>query len=293
MIWQQVILLQIIAGSVLTLWSRKISLQYSNYIFSIFLTVYIIVALVGMVLAITVNNGNIPTLPSGVNWAYIALEGILIPLAWLFSYKLLSIIGASSMGIAQSVNFLVAATLGIFILGDPLGWEIIIGAALLLTGVIIVLQLRNPTIKMQNIGILQKFVLLFLSSVALSFGLLFEKLAIDGIGVWGYSFYGWSAQLVGALVLFIIFGRKELKHKFTSNFWKNASIVGLLTSVSGALFIYSLSKGQLSSVVLASSAKIVLTSILAYWILHERNDLQMRFLAMVLAVIGLIVIFST
>lgn len=293
MVWQQIILLQIIAGSVLTLWSRKISLEFTKHIFSIFLTVYVVVAITGVILSLAVNNGNAPSLPDNQTSMYIVAEGVLIPLSWLFSYKLLSIIGASSMSIAQSLNFLAAASLGIILLGDPLSIFIIFGAILLLTGVVLVLGIQNAKKKNQNVSITLKIILLMMSSITLSLGLLFEKLAIDGIGVWGYAFYGWSAQLMGAIVLFAIFGRRELHNTFTGKFWKSAGITGLLTALSGALFIYSLSKGLLSSVVLASSAKIILTSLLAYWILHERNDVTKRVIAMILAVLGLIVIFAS
>ena len=134
--------------------------------------------------------------------------------------------------------------------------------------------------------------LLALSSITLALALMFEKLAIDSIGVWDYALYGWAAQLAGALVLFGVFGRKEFTMSVPFDFWKKATIAGLLTAISGSLFIYSLSKGLLSSVILASSAKVALTAFLGFWLLRERNNLGRRVAAVAFSIFGLLVIFG-
>ena len=100
------------------------------------------------------------------------------------------------------------------------------------------------------------------------------------------------AQLAGALVLFGVFGRKEFTMSVPFDFWKKATIAGLLTAISGSLFIYSLSKGLLSSVILASSAKVALTAFLGFWLLRERNNLGRRVAAVAFSIFGLLVIFG-
>lgn len=89
----------------------------------------------------------------------------------------------------------------------------------------------------------------------------------------------------------IIFGRKEIA-KTNSSFWPQALIAGLLTALAGALFILSLSKGLLSVIILAASAKVALTAVLAIWLLKERNNIKRRIAAIFITITGLIVIFT-
>lgn len=292
MMWQQVIMLQVIASSIMTIWYRKVSLKYPQKIFLTSLAIYVVVALAGFAISFLHNDLAVPHVPKGLALGYIIGEGILIPLSWLFSYKLLSIIGASSMAVAQTINFLTTAVFGVLFLGDPFSIAILVGGSLLISGVILALTIKRSSNQNSEHSTSFKSMLLALSSIALALALMFEKLAIDSIGVWDYALYGWAAQLVGALVLFGIFGRKELTMSAPFDFWKKASIAGLLTAVSGSLFIYSLSKGLLSSVILASSAKVALTAFLGFWLLHERNKLGRRLAAVVFSIFGLLVIFS-
>ncbi len=137
-----------------------------------------------------------------------------------------------------------------------------------------------------------KVVFVAISSIALAIGLTCEKLAIDSMGVWSYVLYGWTLQFVGAAMLFLIFGKQEIK-KIPNSLWRAAIIAGMLTALSGALFILALSKGMLSEVILSSIAKVVLTTVLAIIVLKERNNIQQRLLALGLAIIGLLMLFSS
>lgn len=116
--------------------------------------------------------------------------------------------------------------------------------------------------------------------------MLFEKQAIDVMGVWQYARFGWFMQFVCASVLVMAIGRKEFRH-LNNNTVKKALILGLLTSMAGGLYILALSLGTLSGTMLASSAKITLTSVLAYVFLRERNNLGLRVLALVISLVGM------
>lgn len=292
MTWQQVMVLQIIASSSMTLWYRKVSLVYSKHTFTLFLTIYLTVAVAGSIISVVRFGGTLPALPTGTVVWYLIGEGLFIPMSWYFSYRLLSIIGASSMAVAQSFIFLTTATLGILLLDEPLTVGLFVGAMLLLSGVYLALSVNGRHVKKNNVTLAKKLYLLCMSALLLSIGLLFEKLAINSIGVWDYAMFGWAAQGAGAVILFSIFGRQELGLQRTARFWRYAFVAGLLTTLTGSLFIYALSTSMLSSVVLASTAKITLTSVLAFWLLKERTYLGKRIAAVALAVCGLLAIFA-
>ncbi|MFZ1483985.1 MAG: hypothetical protein WAS36_03150, partial [Candidatus Saccharimonadales bacterium] len=104
--------------------------------------------------------------------------------------------------------------------------------------------------------------------------------------VWQYARFGWFMQFVCASVLVAVVGRKEFTH-LNSDTIKKALFLGLLTSVAGGLYILALSLGTLSGTMLATSAKITLTSVLAYVFLRERNALGLRLLALVISIAGM------
>lgn len=275
----------------MTIWYRIVSIKNKNKFFLLSFVVYGVVALVGLMLALASFRGVLPSFPSGSARWYLIGEGILIPLSWLAQFKLLTLIGAANIAIAQTINFVTVALFGFLFLGDTLSSHILLGGTLLIAGVIIAFSIKRDEKIKKNAPLVIKVGLLLVSSLSLAGGLMFEKLAIDSISVWSYSFYGWGMQFVGAAILLIIFGRKEIA-KTNSSFWPQALIAGLLTALAGALFIFSLSKGLLSVIILAASAKVALTSILAIWLLKERNNIKRRILAISVTITGLIIIFN-
>lgn len=283
---------QIVVGSFATLWYRRTSVIYKNKFFLISLVVYATVALAGIVLSLVANGGAIAR-PSNISeLLYVLAVGVTIPISWLAQYKLISHIGAANIAIAQAVNFLTVALFGYVLLGDSIGRYTLYGAIILIGALFIAFSIDNKASARDKLPLQKKIIFVTISSLALAIGLSCEKLAIDSMGVWSYVLYGWTLQFIGAAILFIIFGRVELK-KVQRGFWPAALLAGVLTSLTGALFIIALSKGMLSEVILSSIAKVVLTTVLAVIVLKERNKIGRRFAALTLAIVGLIMLFAS
>ncbi len=292
MAWYHVMVMQIIAGSMATLWYRRTSVLYKNKHFLIMLVVYACVAMAGVVLSLVANSGSIARINSVSQLMYVITVGIAIPISWLAQYKLISHIGAANVAITQAVNFLTVALFGFIFLGDSISLYTIFGAITLLFALYVSFSITKVGSKRSTLSLQKKIIFVAISSIALAVGLACEKLAIDSMGVWSYVLYGWTLQFVGAAIIFLIFGRKEIK-KIPSSLWFAAFIAGTLTAFSGALFILALSKGMLSEVILSSIAKVVLTTVLAIIVLKERNNINRRLLALCLAIVGLIMLFSS
>jgi drug/metabolite transporter (DMT)-like permease len=292
MAWYHVMVVQIVVGSFATLWYRRTSVIYKNKFFLISLVVYATVALAGIVLSLVANGGAIAR-PSNISeLLYVLAVGVTIPISWLAQYKLISHIGAANIAIAQAVNFLTVALFGYVLLGDSIGRYTLYGAIILIGALFIAFSIDNKASARDKLPLQKKIIFVTISSLALAIGLSCEKLAIDSMGVWSYVLYGWTLQFIGAAILFIIFGRVELK-KVQRGFWPAALLAGVLTSLTGALFIIALSKGMLSEVILSSIAKVVLTTVLAVIVLKERNKIGRRFAALTLAIVGLIMLFAS
>lgn len=291
MLWQQVIVLQIIARSITTLWSRKLTIWHPKAVFSTSVIMYAVVATTGLCLSLINNNGSLPVFTNPTVFWYLLGEGILIPISWIAQYRLLAHVGASSAVVAQTLNYVTVALFGFVFLGDPVSMAIVVGGLLLISGVVLALSIKKPSVNQTDtVPINRKILLIAISSLSLAGGLVFEKLAIEALGVWSYSFYGWTMQFIGAVVLFCLFGRQELT-LFKPKFVFGAIVAGLLMSLAGSLFIYSLSKGLLSATILTATANIAITSVLAMWLLKERNEIVKRIIAVLLSIGGLAIVF--
>lgn len=289
--WQQLMLGQIIFGSLMAIWYRKVALKNKKSFYLVGLGVYFIVALAGVFISFVHFNFSIPDLPSLNHLINIVLASSLITISWLMSFKLLSNIGAFSMAIASSLNYLTIATFAIIFLNDNITISFILGALVMIIASFI--AVLNPELdkKTKKQSYIVNFGLLLAVAITLAVGILYEKIAINAIGVWSYAFYGWIMQFISASVIFVLFGRHEIK-QINLKLIKYISIAGILTAIAGTFFILALSYGQLSSIALSASAKVSLTAVLAVLLLGERTFMKQRFLALGLSLLGLMFIFN-
>lgn len=285
MTWQLAITIQIIVSSLMTMFTRRVSLSNKHVFIGVGVATYFVAALCGFVFSVVSNNG-LPAYPSNGAWVYILIEGLCIPAAWLVQYKLISYIGAGNTVTISTVNTISAALLGILFLREGISFNFILGAAFIIAGTIVTLRIR-PDLEHYTKQPFMFMLSLILSGAALyATGMYFEKMAINAIGVWDYSAFGWGTQLAGIIILFILFGRKELAH-VNRQIIKNGLLLGLIKSVAGGLFIYALNLGSLSHTIVASSGKVAITVLLAAVFLKERNSMILRIAAFLLSMAGL------
>lgn len=301
--WQQVMLLQIVVSSFMAIWYRKVAIKHKSNFFTTAIIVYFVVAFMGIIYSLINNNWAIPAVPDINQLKYALFAGLLIPVSWLLYFIIIARVGAFSAGIAQNFNFVILAGLGFVILKDPLQITTVVGGLFIAAAVWAALSINVPkttvaTNSGDNSGKLAQFkahplanmVIIIIAALALAFGLLFEKLALDSMGVWTYTTYGWSAQFATTVLIFLVFGRHEIS-KINPLYIRNAFIAGLFTAAAGGLFVYALSNGLLSSIAIASSAKVALTAVLAIVILKETNNIKLRLIALALTIIGLTIMF--
>lgn len=286
--WPIIVASQIVVSSLTTITTRKLSLSNQRVFFVVGFFTYLVVAVMGILVSFA--SGIEPSyLPSGEAWGYILPASLLIVSSWLLLYKIITLFGASNAVLVSMANYIVTALLGFVVLDEPISPTFIIGAVLVLSGIMIVFYIKPDSTHVVQISTMTKLLLVFGMVGAFSSGMMFEKLAIDAMGVWQYARYGWLMQFVCATIIVGMLGRREIVHTSQETI-KKALVLGLLTSVAGGLYILALSLGTLSDTVLAVSAKVTLTSVLAYLILRERNALGLRLIALIISLFGMVLI---
>lgn len=288
MSWQTAILLQVIVSSGMTVFTRHLTLSVRRVFFGVGLVSYITIALAGVIFSI-VRTHAVPTVADSHAWFFLAVEGLCIPAAWLVQYQLIKHIGAANAVIVSTLNVVFAAGLGIVLLDESVSWMFAVGAVLILVSMLVSVRIRPDMQHKTTLGLSLKLVLAISGAVLFAIGMFAEKKAIGMIGVWNYTAVGWGLQAVGALVLFGLFGLRELPHMNQMAISKGVAL-GAITSVAGCLYVYALSKGELSRTIIATSGKVAITLVLAAIILRERNELNWRLLAFALSIAGLVLV---
>lgn len=288
MTWQFIVIAQIFVSSLTTLWARHITLTSKKAFYSVGAISYFAIAVAGLIYAL-INSKGIPALPVGIAWLYILIEGIAIPIAWFFQYKLITHIGASNTIVVATVNTIGAALLGIVFLDEHISISFIMGVLSIMLGVYIALIIKPDATHHIAASLPKKVSLVVGSFIFFSIGIFFEKQAITSIGVWNYAFFGWTTQFIVALMIYWLFGRSERKY-LNLSLVKKALLLGFVTSIAGGLYILALSMGTLSHTVIATSGKVAVTMLLSAIFLNENNNMNLRLAAFAASMLGIALI---
>jgi uncharacterized membrane protein len=238
MSWQIIIVAQVIASAIMTVFTRKLSLTDRKLFFVIGGLSYGMVAIMGVVFSFVFGAASVNPAPAHA-WPYLITEGAFIPISWLLQYKIIQRLGASNAVLVTMLNYVGTAALGLIFIGEKVSVYFWVGLILILSSIVIAFKVQPDTIHRQNTTTTLKIILVISMVATYSFGMFAEKQAIDIMGVWSYARIGWSLQFVGSLILVGLYGRSELSHL---NFAKTQKglFLGFLTSISGGLYIYTL-----------------------------------------------------
>lgn len=290
MTWQLAIFLQILASAIVALLMRSASLSTKHVFFGFNVLTYIAIAVFGWLFVLITATVQPGFPPSGV-LPYLIIEGIALPLSWLAQYKLAGYIGATSMVIVTIAYTIITAIGSIIIFHDPIKWTFVLGSILIVIAVSLIVGLQPDTKHKVKVSLAKKIAVIVAGGVFFGIGIIAEKFAVNIQGAWGYVQWGWTFQAIGAIALFMLFGRKELPHIKGKIITKGA-FIGLMSGIAGVLYIYALSIGTLSQTVIAISGRAVVVMVLAAVIFRERNALDKRILAFVLTIIGVWLVLS-
>lgn len=288
MTWQTAIIVQIIFSSFVTLFTRRATVRYENVHLLMGVINYLVIALLGIVCSVLVL-GTLPALPSGEVWIYLILEGVFIPAAWLITYKVIAHVGASNGVILSAASYISACLAAVFFLSDAITGHFMVGAAMIVGSIFLAARIKPDRQHVSGASGVYKVGLALVASLFFAGGMLFEKKALNVIGVWDYVFYGWGMQLVSAVALFWVFGRRQLA-KASMDTLRTGLALGGVTCVTGLLYVYALNKGRLSHTLIAASGKMAVVTLLAAVFMGERNNMPTRLVAFVLSLGGIALI---
>jgi transporter family protein len=75
---------------------------------------------------------------SARSWTFLALSGLATGASWLCYYRALQLAPASRVAPIDKLSVVIAVTLGILVLGEPVNTRLLVGAALIAVGTLVI-----------------------------------------------------------------------------------------------------------------------------------------------------------
>jgi transporter family protein len=79
-----------------------------------------------------------PTQTSTRSWTFLVLSGLATGASWLCYYRALQLAPASRVAPIDKLSVVIAIVLGVAFLGEPLGWKLVLGGALIVAGTAVI-----------------------------------------------------------------------------------------------------------------------------------------------------------
>jgi len=79
-----------------------------------------------------------PSQTSTRSWTFLILSGLATGASWLCYYRALQLAPASRVAPIDKLSVVIAIVLGVAFLGEPLGWKLVLGGALIVAGTVVI-----------------------------------------------------------------------------------------------------------------------------------------------------------
>lgn len=223
-------------------------------------------------------------------WPMLVGVGIVYGLANVSGFWVLRYMDAALATLLGTMGTVAAVIMATFFLGEGLTYQQLMGAALILGSIwyVLVAHVNKQERRHWQLGLLISIG----TAVLIGLGSVGEKYLLDHMETSSYLVWGWGLQWIVIVLCSFVFGIKNYRLVFKKS---NAKLLGLaslmrtlgaLGFVAGQVII-----GNLSKVIVLAGLKVLMVALLGVFILQERQFIQRKIIASVIAAIGAGVMF--
>lgn len=210
-------------------------------------------------------------------------SAILWGVGTVLSFKAYQLLESSEVTILTSVRILVTIIASIIFLHDIFTIQRSLGTLIILGSIIVVANLKKG-MKFSN-GTHYAFASTLFNGLAVVF---------DTYNVKGYDPISYLAiiNILIAFVLLVVYPKTVQKWKnFTQpHFLKSMLPLAFLSTLQSIAYYFALSKGHASQIAPINQAQVIITVLLAAVLLNEKDNLQRKFIASILATAGILLL---
>jgi len=267
--------------------SRSIVIKYKNAHFQVLAIVF--ACLYGVGLLYVVSSGGSVAWETFSSYALrYVIGGILFGIWAYLSYRVFQYVDAAIASLLSLLNIVAVVVTASSLISEGLSIQELIGAAILLLAMAVILSAHTDKRTKNNwfMGIL----LTLLASSVYGLAITNEKWLIDRVQIPTYIVYGFGFQLLPLLLMSLLIGRSSYKYLRKADFRNKTILAGIVRGAAGLLFVISFVKtNNVSLISVLSGFKVVLATIFGVIFLHETKLLRRKYIASLLATIGVAV----
>lgn len=282
------VLSQNVSGAFFSLLSRRLAVELPHAQLQVSAILYSIAALV--VLPFVWYLGDVSVTALQEYWPYILLCGMVTALNAAIALVVFRFMDAAMGALLMTTHTVAAVLAAMYVLGERMGAQEIVGALVVLCAVVYVLAVHVSRRERRRwtLGIL--FALL--GAVTFAISATTEKFLLDNMGVSSYLAWSWSAQSLCAVALSFCFGFRQYRKVFARRHAFLLWGAGLTRSLMGLFFVLSIvTLKSLCIAVVLAGLRPLFVSFLGAWILRERKFLGRKVIASIAAAIGVAIMF--
>jgi len=283
-----VVLSQNIFGAFYSILSRRLSTALPHAQLQISALLYTVAIVLIMPFVWYLGDVSVAALQS--HWPYILLCGLATAVNGAIALLIFRYMDAAMGSLLMTTHTVTAVLAAMYVLGERLGLREVAGALVVVGAVGYALSVHVSRRERRNwtMGIL----LTLAGGVMFSISAVTEKFLLDQIGLTSYLTWGWSSQWLCAVVLSLLFGRKQYRQVLQSGHALLLWGAGLTRGVMGLFFVLSIvTLKSLCIAVVLAGLRPLFVSFLGAWLLRERKFLNRKVVASVFAAIGVAIMF--
>jgi drug/metabolite transporter (DMT)-like permease len=235
-------------------------------------------------------------LPHHVDWSWrvgllLFICASTIAISCWIGFKAIKLMPVAPYQTIARFSSIVVIALGWLVLGEVLNTYQVIGAALLLTGAAIAAWAPVKNIKNAERRVHLKAVILALIAAALlGISNVTEKAILGHAQIGGVLIFGWGSQTLAMLLLALKDLKRPNLRKLKIFDIKSAWAYGFANGVAGVFYVYSLSKSNNISIIVALLAiTLPLAALGARFVLKERENNKLVLVSLAICFIGLLI----
>lgn len=208
------------------------------------------------------------------------------------TYKLLTYLDAATSGMLGTFKVLFTILLAGIVLHEKLTLMQLFGSTVLLCAIIYVLIITKKTsIKARTNHWLPGLFFAVVGSFIFAIANINEKYLLGEMNIATYLFFGWGWQWIISLGLAVL-QHTQVKAVLTLSNIKVIGLAGITLAFSGFWFIESaVQNDNVALTTVVGNFRLVVVAVLGALILKERQMLGQKLLSIILATVGLVLIF--
>lgn len=285
MSWQYIMVAQNLIAAFGLIELRHLARYHARYTVEVLAIITAMVYLFGIVFSSLFNEPLLRT-EALARLLPFTMVGLCFIGSYYCTHKALELVDASVVSLMSTVNITAVIGFSILFLGEGLHWHQLLGFFILLIALAVMFSAHMSRDRYERW--VHSALYSMLASVLFGLAVVIEKLLLNQLNVRTYILFGWGSQLLWALVglaAYRLYIRRPLQQH--SEILRKSFTAGLFRALSALLFIVALVLADNSSLIAVwSGLRVLMVSVLAAWLLHERQFIARKVEVSLMAIVG-------